>query len=226
MVWFLQDLEQQIDADQIAAPQLLPGINLDEAIAEKKKGRRLYNSDVNQPERETQVDAFDLHEKNKSQLLFREREVDNIQNLIYATESTEDIYDEKVIDSNRYTAPKVKLEMFKRPTVKRLLKKRFVTGQTSDQIVKNLLNMSDSEDEAGLEDGKKIDKEQLRRIEENDHKTSKADKKKKRLENIGIKAEQSGSEFEEEKEDDEEQKDGKDSKGKKEEVFPDHKPLK
>ena len=226
MVWFLQDLEQQIDADQIAAPQLLPGINLDEAIAEKKKGRRLYNSDVNQPERETQVDAFDLHEKNKSQLLFREREVNNIQNLIYATESTEDIYDEKVIDSNRYTAPKVKLEMFKRPTVKRLLKKRFVTGQTSDQIVKNLLNMSDSEDEAGLEDGKKIDKEQLRRIEENDHKTSKADKKKKRLENIGIKAEQSGSEFEEEKEDDEEQKDGKESKGKKEEVFPDHKPLK
>ncbi len=86
--------------------------------------------------------------------------------------------------------------------------------------------MSDSEDEAGLEDGKKIDKEQLRRIEENDHKTSKADKKKKRLENIGIKEEQSGSEFEEEKEDDEDKKDGKDAKGKKEEIFPDHKPLK
>jgi hypothetical protein len=30
----------------------LPGIDLDEAIAEKKKGRRLYNSDLNQPERE------------------------------------------------------------------------------------------------------------------------------------------------------------------------------
>lgn len=41
MVWFLQDLEQYIDADQIAAPELLPGIDLDEAIAEKKKGRRL-----------------------------------------------------------------------------------------------------------------------------------------------------------------------------------------
>lgn len=101
---------------------------MDEAIAEKKKGRRLYNSDLNQPEREIREDVFDQHEKNKSQLLFREKEVENLHNLIYATESNEDIYDEKVIDSNRYTAPKVKLEMFKRPTIKRLLKKRFVTG--------------------------------------------------------------------------------------------------
>jgi hypothetical protein len=43
--------------------------------------------------------------------------------------------------------------------MKKLVKRRFVTGQNSDQIVKNLLNMSDSEDEAALKDGEKIDKE-------------------------------------------------------------------
>jgi hypothetical protein len=31
--------------------------------------------------------------------------------------------------------------------MKRLLKTKFVTGQSQDQIMKNLLNMSDSEDE-------------------------------------------------------------------------------
>ena len=49
--------------------------------------------------------------------------------------------------------------------------------------------MSDSEDELAQENGEKIDKDQLRRMEVNDHKTTKKDKKKKRLENIGIKEE-------------------------------------
>lgn len=62
--------------------------------------------------------------------------------------------------------------------------------------MKNLLNMSDSEDEAALKDGEKIDKEQLRRIEANDRKVDKKEKRRKRLENMGIKEEQSGSEFE------------------------------
>jgi len=73
--------------------------------------------------------------------------------------------------------------------MKKLVKRRFVTGQNSDQIVKNLLNMSDSEDEAALKDGEKIDKEQLRKIEDNDRKVDKKEKRRKRLENQGIKEE-------------------------------------
>lgn len=55
--------------------------------------------------------------------------------------------------------------------------------------MKNLLNMSDSEDEIALNDGKKIDKEQLRKIEDNDRKVDKKEKRRKRLENRGIKEE-------------------------------------
>ena len=99
------------------------------------------------------------------------------------------------------------------------MKRRFVTGQNSDQIVKNLLNMSDSEDEAALKDGEKIDKEQLRKIEDNDKKVDKKEKRRKRLENKGIKEDQSGSEFND-------QSDGEASgEEKKETKEVEHKPL-
>lgn len=65
-------------------------------------------------------------------MLFREREVENLQNMIYNSESTDDLSNEHAIDSNRFTAPRPKLELYKRSSVKRLLKKRFVTGQGSD----------------------------------------------------------------------------------------------
>ena len=35
--------------------------------------------------------------------------------------------------------------------MKKALKQKFVTGQTQDQIVKNLLNMSDSDNEGDLD---------------------------------------------------------------------------
>lgn len=89
--------------------------------------------------------------------------------------------------------------MFKIPSVKKMLKSRFVTGQSDDQIVKNLLNMSDSDAE-----DKDVDKEQLRKIEENDIKTDKKAKRKKRLENKGIKDDSSGSEAEDSGSEDEE----------------------
>lgn len=104
-------------------------------------------------------DAFAQHAKSKAQALYRERQVDNLQNLIYTEETAEDTSDERAIDSNRYLPSRAKLELFKRKSMKKLVKRRFVTGQNSDQIVKNLLNMSDSEDEAALKDGEKIDKE-------------------------------------------------------------------
>jgi ribosome biogenesis protein BMS1 len=83
--------------------------------------------------------------------------------------------------------------------------------------------MSDSEEEAAMNDGEKIDKEQLRRIEENDRKVDKKEKRRKRLENMGIKEEQSGSEF-----DDEPDESGEEEGKKKEtkEEGPVHKPLK
>ena len=90
--------------------------------------------------------------------------------------------------------------MYKDPSVKKQLKSRFVTGQTSDQIVKNLLNMSESEGE----DDKKIDKEQLRKIEENDTKVDKKAKRRKRLEARDLKEAESGSEIEDEDEEKEE----------------------
>ena len=104
--------------------------------------------------------------------------------------------------------------------MKKLVKRRFVTGQNSDQIVKNLLNMSDSEDEAALKDGEKIDKEQLRKIEDNDRKVDKKEKRRKRLENQGIKEEQSGSEFDDESEG---EASGEEKKNEPKEV--EHKPL-
>ena len=45
--------------------------------------------------------------------------------------------------------------------MKKALKAKFVTGQSQDQIVKNLLNMSDSDNDEGQD----IDKEHLHRLE-------------------------------------------------------------
>jgi hypothetical protein len=45
MVWQLQDINNQIEAEKIAAPQLLAGIDLDsedEALKKRAEGRRLY----------------------------------------------------------------------------------------------------------------------------------------------------------------------------------------
>jgi ribosome biogenesis protein BMS1 len=80
--------------------------------------------------------------------------------------------------------------------------------------------MSDSEDEAALKDGEKIDKEQLRKIEDNDRKVDKKEKRRKRLENQGIKEEQSGSEFDDESEG---EASGEEKKNEPKEV--EHKPL-
>ena len=107
-------------------------------------------------------EVFDKHAKDQKQILFREREVDNLTALIYgSTEApvSDDIESEDIVDSNRFDVDKSKLELFKQKDMKKMLKSKFVTGGSDDQVVKNLLNMSDSEDE------EKIDKEQLRMIE-------------------------------------------------------------
>ena len=84
---------------------------------------------------------------------------------------------EYAMDSNRYDVNPAKLEMFAEPSMKCFLKRRFVTGETSERVMKNLLNMADSDED---KDEEKIDKEQLRKMDINDHKTTKRDKKKKK----------------------------------------------
>lgn len=85
--------------------------------------------------------------------------------------------------------------------------------------------MSDSEDEAALRDGGKIDKEQLRKIEANDRKVDKKEKRRKRLENMGIKEDQSGSEFEDEPKSDADGSGDEGTKKKEEEKEVEHKSL-
>ena len=63
--------------------------------------------------------------------------------------------------------------------------------------------MSDSDNE----NAKEIDKEQLHRLEQNDIKTDKKAKRKKRLENQGIKDDESGSEASLEKDSEDEDSD-------------------
>ena len=120
-----------------------------------------------------------------------------------STDFEEDDDDEEggVLDTNRYDVAPQKLAMYKNSALKRKLKSKFVTGQNSDQIVQNLLNMSDSENEQDIEK-KRDDKEQLRKIEANDTKVDKKDKRKKRMEANNEKPgdSDSGSEIESEKE--------------------------
>ena len=133
---------------------------------------------------------------------------------------------ENANDCNRYDVNPQKLRVFANANLKKALKAKFVTGQSQDQIVKNLLNMSDSDNE----ETSKIDKEQLRKIETNDIKVDKKAKRKKRLENMGIKVEDSGSEAESSSSENEKgsqsEEDGKKKKTKKEEVLKEHAPLK
>lgn len=159
-------------------------------------------------------DVFKAKEKSNQQMLYRESEVENLHKIIYETESNTN-NDERAIDCNRYDVGSSKLDIFRNPQLKKMLKSKFVTGQTQDQIVKNLLNMSDSDNE-----DKDIDKEQLRKIEQNDIKGDKKAKRKKRLENDGKTLDESGSEAE----DSEEGSELED--GKKKEKVVEHAPIK
>ena len=84
--------------------------------------------------------------------------------------------------------------------------------------MQNLLNMSDDEGEVDAEK-RKSDKEQLRKLEQNDQKVDKREKKKKRMESRYEKPDESdsGSEFESENEDEEGDQKDKDKKAKEEE---------
>lgn len=113
--------------------------------------------------------------------------------------------------------------------MKKLLKKKFVTGQSKDKILMNLLNMSDSDEEGRDKLGNAVDKDQLRRMEDNDKKGTKEEKKKKRMINKGIKVDTDSDENSQDELDkkpdeddpDNENKDKNDKKEKKKPVGPD-----
>ena len=163
MVFKLQDLEKDgkmINDQDIEEPMLLAGVSLADQKAKGEKSRL-----VNQLS--TLVDAKYISEheagfqskleeqkKETLQTLFRERQVDNLSNLIYGSPK-EDNNDEEIEtdasslehDTNRYDVNPMKLSIYKQVNYKKLLKKKFVTGISKDKILENLLNMSDSDEE-------------------------------------------------------------------------------
>jgi hypothetical protein len=96
---------------------------------------------------------------------------------------------EMMYDTLRYDVNPIKLNQYAISNFKKLLKKKFVTGIAKDKVLENLLNMSDSDEEGKDQDGKPIDKDQIRRLEDNERKGTKFDKKRKRMENKGFKVE-------------------------------------
>jgi hypothetical protein len=78
--------------------------------------------------------AFREHEKKAQQILFKEKQVDNLMNMIYSPEGGEQTVadSDEALDTNRYDVAEAKLAMYRRKAVKRKLKQRFVTGQSQD----------------------------------------------------------------------------------------------
>lgn len=117
--------------------------------------------------------------------------MDNLQQLIYGSpggDASTDAMSQNELenDCNRFDASAVKLRLYKQTNYKKLLKKKFITGISKDKILENLMNMSDS-DEEGDKAQRNAEKDQLRKMEDNSRKGSKLDKKRKRMENKGIK---------------------------------------
>ena len=97
--------------------------------------------------------------ENKESLL-KERETDNLHQLIYGSVTSHSLETNlaKTEDSTRYdTAPSTLLR-YKAPSMKSLLKKKFVTGQTRDKVMENLMNESDSDAEGKDKEGNAVDK--------------------------------------------------------------------
>ena len=78
---------------------------------------------------------FEDQQKKDQQFLFREKEVDNLANMIYGEDQETAVDDYEaglVVDTNRYDVHPKKLDFYLDPSVKKLLKSKFVTGQSSD----------------------------------------------------------------------------------------------
>lgn len=122
------------------------------------------------------IDRFEDQRKKDQQSFYREREVQNLKDLIYGAidSEKEELNDDEsfIVDTNRYDVHFSKLEIYLIPDVKRLLKSKFVTGQSQDQIMKNLLNMSDSDEEEDKKLTKKMKRAAKQEKEEGDEEES------------------------------------------------------
>jgi hypothetical protein len=141
MVWKMQDMDHNIDAEYTMAPQLLDGVDITEEEEEARKkraqGRRLYPTSANDNMTFKIGEQLDHAQNVKNQFMYREREVDNLHNLIYGNPKGEDEEKNTIdwgtqsamkYDTNRFDVAAAKLAMYKQDHVKRKLKKRFVTG--------------------------------------------------------------------------------------------------
>jgi hypothetical protein len=63
-----------------------------------------------------------------------------------------------LIDTQRFDVNPKRLEIYQQNKMKKLLKKKFVTGQSKDKVLMNLLNMSDSDEEGRDKQGNVLDK--------------------------------------------------------------------
>jgi len=79
---------------------------------------------------------------------------DLIYGAIDSDETTQGEDESLIVDTNRYDVHPSKLELFIDADMKKLLKSKFVTGQSQDQIMKNLLNMDDSDEDEEVADRK------------------------------------------------------------------------
>lgn len=139
---------------------MLPGIDFATDVEERRQGKHLYKpeeggSKLFAEDEENDIDpagAFRDHSAKAKHILFKECEVDNMMSMIYGAsmddmkvemegdDSEDDDMTGGALDTNRFDVAPEKLRMYKDSAVKRKLKTKFVTGQGSDQIIKNLLD--------------------------------------------------------------------------------------
>lgn len=122
-----------IDDQQIEEPMLLAGVSLD--YSGKQEAKSIANQMVTQPDLTTPdfdfKSKFEEQKEINKQNLFRERQVDNIQELIYGKPKEENKApgDSGLeFDSFRFDVNPLKLEQYGLKSHKKLLKKKFVTG--------------------------------------------------------------------------------------------------
>ena len=182
MVFDMQDAmmnKHQITNANIVQPQLLEGYDLDEAkIKSKLQQSKILDEIMDDKEQQEKID------KEKTKSLYLERETDNLYALIYKINEEDEgmklaqaaaeqqrlaqSLHRQTLDSTRYDTDAVQLTKFRKTGYKKLLKRKFVTGQTRDKVMQNLMNESDSDEEGRDRAGNKVDKDQLRRMEANE----------------------------------------------------------
>jgi len=129
---------------------LLAGVKLNEVSESKPKSQK------EQIRQQLLEEQLKLEEQEKPEL-YREREVDSLAKQIYQLDLEVKVVEDDFIESSRYDTRLKSLKKYSKDSYKKLLKKKFMAGQ-SDKLVANLLDMEEEEEEEGNNSGKKVDK--------------------------------------------------------------------